>query len=467
METTIEKDQETAKGKGLFAAFWRWHFFASIIVIPVFVILSVTGMAWMFRYDIWNIQHPGVIYNSISIPANTQFLSLDEQAVIALKEFPDGSVTSIAEPFGNRNTRVFVQDPSGVTHDVYVNPQTGKVTGIINTSSHWTDLMIRLHGNLTLGTWGDVVLELAACWAIVMALTGYYMYFRNRKGKIRYSKTSETKNRHALIGFVAGFGILFLVVSGLPWTKFWGETVQSFAAGKGLQITLWGEDPGAKSDFGAALQSATGASQRAPWTLGESSIPNSQSDGAKSISVDGAVSVASQAGLTHPYLIVMPDGKDGVYSVMADSWQDPNDPASKDVSKEAVVHVDQYSGAIAATYGYDQYSTTAKLVNQGISIHEGRKLGVVSKITTTLFCLAILFLCITGPMMWWKRRPKAGGLAAPKGRVPITEYPMLAITLIIMGVVLPLFGASLLLLLILDKLLFRRFKFFKEALGVK
>jgi uncharacterized iron-regulated membrane protein len=163
----------------------------------------------------------------------------------------------------------------------------------------------------------------------------------------------------------------------------------------------------------------------------------------------------------------MPDGKDGVYSVMADSWQDPNDPASKDVSKEAVVHVDQYSGAIAATYGYDQYSTTAKLVNQGISIHEGRKLGVVSKITTTLFCLAILFLCITGPMMWWKRRPKAGGLAAPKGRVPITEYPMLAITLIIMGVVLPLFGASLLLLLILDKLLFRRFKFFKEALGVK
>src|SRR3712207_8698122 len=34
---------------------------------------------------------------------------------------------------------------------------------------------------------------------------------------------------------------------------------------------------------------------------------------------------------------------------------------------------------------------------------------------TTLFrsCVAVVFLAITGPMMWWKRRPK-GTLAAPR-----------------------------------------------------
>ena len=28
---------------GLFRAFWRWHFYASFVVIPVFALLSVTG----------------------------------------------------------------------------------------------------------------------------------------------------------------------------------------------------------------------------------------------------------------------------------------------------------------------------------------------------------------------------------------------------------------------------------------
>ena len=451
-------DNSSAKSprQGLFAAFWRWHFFASLIVIPIFAMLAITGMIHMFRFDIWNLQHPGVMYNSASVPATTTFLPIETQAATALKAHPDLKVTGIVEPLGNRNTRIFMEDSQGTFHDVYVNPFTGKVTGEIIPSHEFTDLAIRLHGNLTKGKFGDGIIELASCWAIVMALTGYYMYFRNRKSRIAYSKISKTKNRHALVGFAAGFGILFLVVSGLPWTGFWGDTLQTWAAGKGLHITLWGEDPGAASNFATALKKSTSGSQPAPWALGESQLPKSNVNNIPSIGLDSAISVADKTGLPHPYLVLMPDGKEGVYSVMADSWSVPDGPAFKDVSKEAVVHVDQYSGKILATYGYDKYSLTAKLVDQGVSIHEGRKIGVVTKVTSTSFCLAILFLCVTGPIMWWKRRPKKAGLSAPRGRMPIADSPAIAITLIVLGVVLPLFGASLIVVLLLDKFLIRR-----------
>lgn len=39
--TTAPRDP--VRKSGLFRAFWRWHFYASVLVIPVFALLSVTG----------------------------------------------------------------------------------------------------------------------------------------------------------------------------------------------------------------------------------------------------------------------------------------------------------------------------------------------------------------------------------------------------------------------------------------
>ncbi|MBK9435937.1 MAG: hypothetical protein IPN52_12855 [Micrococcales bacterium] len=73
--------------------------------------------------------------------------------------------------------------------------------------------------------------------------------------------------------------------------------------------------------------------------------------------------------------------------MMGDQWGDPGNPAFQDVSKEAVAHVDQYSGEVVATYTYDEYTPVAKVVSQAISLHEGRKFGGLNTIATTAFCL--------------------------------------------------------------------------------
>ena len=72
-------------------------------------------------------------------------------------------------------------------------------------------------------------------------------------------------------------------------------------------------------------------------------------------------------------------------------------------------------------------------------------------------CLTIIAACVTGPLMWWRRRPRgAGRMGAPRGRMPIRATPLLAVLIVALGVVLPLFGLSLLAVLLLDQLVLRR-----------
>jgi uncharacterized iron-regulated membrane protein len=77
--------------------------------------------------------------------------------------------------------------------------------------------------------------------------------------------------------------------------------------------------------------------------------------------------------------------------------------------------------------GYEQYSGLAKTVSHGIALHEGRHLGVVSMVLSAAMCLGILFLCVTGPLLWWRRRPRgAARLGAPRARMPPRATPVLA-----------------------------------------
>ena len=59
--------------------------------------------------------------------------------------------------------------------------------------------------------------------------------------------------------------------------------------------------------------------------------------------------------------------------------------------------------------------------------------------------------------MWWRRRPKnASSIGAPRGRMPIKSSPLLVGGLVALGFFFPLFGISLVLVLLFDQLILRR-----------
>ena len=75
--------------------------------------------------------------------------------------------------------------PDGAAEDVYVNPYGAEVLGSLDPDRTLSGYAVRLHGELMAGPWGDHVIELGACWAVVMAISGYYVFFRGWRARRR------------------------------------------------------------------------------------------------------------------------------------------------------------------------------------------------------------------------------------------------------------------------------------------
>jgi uncharacterized iron-regulated membrane protein len=461
--TTTEPRDETSTdparpaGRGLFRAFWRWHFYASFLVVPVLLLLATTGLIYLFRFQLEPALHADLMRVTKPTGQGGQPLRqpLEPQRAAVAAAYPEATLVSLAEPRTDQDpTRFTLSLPDESVRDVFVDPWTATVLGDLDPDRTLSGYAVRLHGDLMTGRTGDAVIELGACWAIVMASTGLYLFQRGRSGRSRRRAAAAAgaalRSRHAQTGVVVAGGLLFLVVSGLPWTGVWGEQVQRLVTSGGS--SLWSQDPGAASDPTSRLDESLPHSHDVPWAQGAAPVPTSDKndkDGERAVAnADTAVAVADRMGLAHPMTVILPEGDQGVYSVLGYSFNDPGD--------ERTVHVDRFGGAPVSQYGYGDYPVLAKAVSQGIALHEGRRFGTANLVATTVFCLAVIFMCVTGPMMWWRRRPAGRAVGAPRGRMPLRATPVLAVGVIVLGVLLPLFGASLVVVLLLDRFVLRR-----------
>ena len=452
-----------------YGALWRWHFYGAILVVPVLFVLAVSGMTYMFRAQVDAFTHPGVL--TVSQPAGATRAALSVQEEVVRAAFPDRPILSVVDHVGDRATVFVMQRSDGESVNVYVDPYREKVTGALTADQLVSDWAERIHGDLLIGTdgVGDRIVELGASWAIVLTVTGFLIFFLGRKtrrtARQKGIRGSRLRGLHAIVGLPVGLGILMLVVSGLPWTGVWGSVAQQVASGG--NVSLWGQDPGAESKIDSLIEKTNGTSAEAGWAIGNGPQGESTAVGTRSISIDAATTAARTAGALPPFTVIYPDGEKGVFSVMASQWSDNGNPAESEVSLEKTVHVDQYSGEVVREYSYADYTLPAKIVSQGIAIHEGRRLGPVNTVLSTLFCLAVMFLCVSAPIMWWTRRGTASGMAAPRAALPIWGNGIIIAALILLGIFLPLFGLSVLITLALDQLLIRRIprlkRFFTSA----
>ncbi len=435
------------RGGGLFRAAWRWHFFAAFVVVPVLLVLATTGLIYLFRFQIEPLLHADLMrveqkQNTIAQPYSGQLAAVENA-------FPDATIVSMTEPGGpDQSTRFSLAMPDGSTRDAYVDPYGPTYLGAVNPDTTLSGYAVRLHGELMAGKKGDLLIELGACWALVMALTGYFLFFKGWRARRRAKQ--KLRSRHGYVGLFVGLGLLMLLASGLPWTGVWGTKVQEIATERGT--SMWSLDHGAISDPTSTLDESLPHSHATdvPWGMGKSEVPTSEAQEGRSVAnVDTAVAVADAEGLRHPMTVALPGEDDGVYSVIGYAFDAPTD--------ERTVHVDRYGGQVVSTYGFDDYPALAQVVSLGIGLHEGRSLGLWSFWGSALMCLAIIFMCVTGPLMWWRRRPKgASSLGAPRGRMPLRSSPLLVVALVALGLFLPVFGVSLVAVLLLDQLVLRR-----------
>jgi uncharacterized iron-regulated membrane protein len=448
---------------GLFRAFWRWHFYASFLVIPVLLVLAVTGLIYLFRFQLEPLMHADLMRVEQPAGADVRQPYASQLAAVE-KAHPEATVESMAEPRTAESSTVFsITEPDGSGREVYVDPWTSTVLGDLDPDTTLSGAAIRLHADLMSGVVGDRVMELGTCWGIVMALTGYYLFVRGSKARRRARRAGRPgatlRSRHALLGAFVGAGLLFMLVSGLPWTGLWGAQVQKLATASGT--SMWSLDHGALSKPASTLdESLPHSHAEIPWGLQRSEVPpGAAEDGSVSVAnLDTAIVVGEREGLRHPMTVALPADEEGTFSAIGYAFDAPSD--------ERTVHVDRYGGQVRSTYGYDDYPRLAKVVSQGIGLHEGRSLGVATMVTSAAFCVAVMVMCVTGPLMWWRRRPSGPRIGAPRGRMPLRATPALAAAVIALGVFLPLFGISLLVVLLLDMLVLRRVPALREFFDV-
>lgn len=116
------------------------------------------------------------------------------------------------------------------------------------------------------------------------------------------------------------------------------------------------------------------------------------------------------------------------------------------------LYVDGRTGAVKADLRWDQFGVGARAFEWGIAVHQGHQYGWANRIVMLSGCIAIWVLAISGLVMWWKRRPRRGGLGAPSAPPgPRARAAVLGIVLPL-AVLYPLTGLSLLAAVAADRL---------------
>lgn len=454
---------DAGRGAKFYRAAWRWHFYAGIVVVPFFLILAVTGM--MMLWIAWIDGRDG---ERTAVLAEGAPLAVSVQADAALAAVPGGTLVQYVAPRNGELAAIFrVDDAEGAAQMVVVDPYRATVLDQFPRRSGWYDWADNMHGELLLGVTGDRIVEIAASLGIVLLATGLYLWWP-REGSVlrafvpRLSARGRGlwKSLHATVGVWLSVLLLFFLISGLSWAGIWG----------GKMMQAWSTFPAEKWD-NVPLSDETHASmnhgpKEVPWALEQTPMPASGSDAGHGgiegpIDIDRVDALAREIGFDGRYQMNLPKGEAGVWTLSRDSMStDSTSPTS-----DRTTHLDRYTGKVLADVRYDDYSVAGKAMAVGIALHMGT-LGLWSVLANTAFCLGVIFICVSGLVMWWKRRPSGQvRLVAPPMPADMPYWKGAVAVGLVVSLAFPMAGLTLAAVMLLDLLLLSRLPALKRAVS--
>lgn len=433
----------------LYRTFWRWHFLAALIVIPFVLWQSTTGTLYLWSEWWMDVRHPELRF----VPRGSSTTTPSAQIAAALAALPAAAAPTLhlhshaTMPPGQeelagrdlggavgsgpavldlllsddptRSTTVLVQGTSGLPIPVFVDPHNARALGTL-TAAEWLPGITRaLHGGWPFGKPGSWLLELGDCWAIVMVLTGWYLWWPRGRGiaafwpRWRSGLRLLVRDLHACVAVLFSAAFLFFLVSALPWTAFWGGQLLSRIQGLAGQ-----ESPAGFSVGGASASQIVSAST----------------------SIDRIVAAARANGVT------------GTLSIMLSPW--PHAPLfvtnrAFSFADDRTVLGDTASGRVTGDFRHDDLPLIPRLVATGVHMHQG-DFGSFNLWLNTSLALSLIWLSATGVTSWWIRRPKDQSGIPPRRNVSWSTP--LVLGMVVMCLLLPIFGASVLVVGAISKL---------------
>ncbi|TWT73227.1 PepSY-associated TM helix domain-containing protein [Allorhodopirellula solitaria] len=451
----------------LYRVMWRWHFYAGVFVTPVLAVIAITGGIYLFAAEITDSAHSEYLFRNPSagetLTASTGGIDpnlhsgRDSSVLVANAEaaVPGAEAVRIRRHADDsRNTVVWVEPPQKEGEEkksekrkrrrdksiaVYVDPASGDVrhqmTGTTSLESFFRTVL-KIHRELFAGTPGRIIVELTTCWALVLFLTGVYLWWPRRKEKVRGVWLPRLRGKpyvvlrdlHSVLGVYLLPVCILLIVTGLFYTLIWGESFH-------LASKQFFETPAEAAEDGSRGSGKGKDKEPEPYVE-------------PAFGLQAAFDVAVHRYPERDITVDLPKGSSDHYSVSA-----INDYARGTY------------GAMNST-GFQIHRKTGEVMKiddladnprywwhrWAYPLHVGSVVGPLSKVIWFAACILFVALPVTGIWMWWKRRP-AGRSGLP--RKPPSGYvsKTVIVSIVALCLLLPLFGLSVVLILILDRVM--------------
>ncbi|WP_420128229.1 PepSY-associated TM helix domain-containing protein [Longimicrobium sp.] len=464
----------TNESNRFYLAAWRWHFYAGLFVVPFLLVLATTGMVMLLSEPVDALRHRDLL----QVAPGEAALTPEEQVRRVSEAYPHTTVAMYLPPrAADRSAQVSIVPGHGgggahaahqgeETLTVFVDPYTGTVLGAqdpLQTPYAWAK---KIHGTLLLGTAGDLLVEVAAGFAVLLLATGLFLWWPRGEQRavlwprMRGRRRPGWRDLHASVGFWSSGVLAFFLLSGLAWTPVWGgRLVQGFSSLPPAQI----QSPPAEATHASLNR---GVLREVPWALEQTPMPASGSlsglpgiPEGMPVRLNAVVAFARDNGFTG-YRVNVPRGSDGVWTLAAATMSgDVTDPR-----RDRVMHLDQYTGRVLADYRFPDYPPLGKAMAAGIALHQG-DVSVVNLAANVLVCLGVITLCASGVAMWWMRRP-AGvrRLAPPPMPRDVRLWRRAAVLMFAVSLAFPLVALTLAVVALLDLAVVSRVPALRTAL---
>ncbi len=511
---TADDAADAARRSRLWRTVWRTHFYAGIVVIPFIVVFGLTGLVILYTQPINDATRPDLMKvapQATSVPLDTALANGvaavgDEWHLLSVIP-PRDDHHSVTLSLGDENEERFTS--------AFVDPYTGRVLGSDKTDGlpglanrlHWylnVDKTIKVPSIATLfdhsqpllldAKIGDLIMELAAGWALVLAASGLYLWWPRKRGvdkamfvpRIAKRGRARWRDLHAIPMALFSVVLVWFVVTGMPWGSAWGPgwgaAAATIDAGTPFpEVASRLPNDGDLDRFGNpvpwALSHAApvGEAPQSPHHHGESSGEAGNDSASDATSTEAAPDVmtyqqvamiADEIGMQPGYSITPPvDSTDDAGNALYGTYQ-LNSPWPTRLSDTRTVFLDKFTGETVSTYTSGDWGVPAKITEFGIQVHMGTQMGLFNRMLMTAGCLIIIWGAFAALVMWWKRRPK-GTLGLPRRPVDVNRAKGIFAIAVVLGIAYPILGASMILIGLTDRYLIRRIPRLRRAFGMR
>ena len=416
-----------------YRAVWRWHFYAGLLCVPFVIWLALTGTIYLWKpqIDAW-LDRPYAHLETAGPLA-----SPDAQVAAALRAVPGSTLRTYVLPARHDAAVQILVTRDHADTRVYLDPRSLAVLNVATEEWRPMRVVFHLHGELLAGAWGSYLVEIAACWAIVMLLTGLYLWWpRGRSGlagvlypRLRSNGRPFWRDLHAVAGIWVSLFALGLILTGLPWAKGWGSYLTQVR-----QLTGTARGPVDWSIGGKLpVADAMAGDHAGHGGMTMPSAPTRPGELARVIATVRPLAVA-------PPLLISPPKRAGA------PWSVASDAADRPLRSD--LKIDGRTGALLSRIDFAQRHWIDRAIGYGVAAHEGALFGIVNQLLGTATALLLVLLAVSGVVMWWRRR--GTGVGAPTALPRPAFGAGLVAAIVALALYLPLFGLTLILVLVAE-----------------